>query len=246
MKNLKRVVEKDGFQVWEFGPKGTPVAHMCGFNPHSRQGKGAFSPLMGMSEWEYARPVLKKWAGKCAEADIAVDIYIRETAGYKGWNKMIREANRRHGDKFYSLHYMDHFNFFDGHWKRITLEEAGDYPFGTMFKCDPESDGRWAWIEGKASGSLCCHWHNSKKGKVAANIWQRHIADHLGLKMRHNLALAPGDRAWPMVYKGHMVSIIGEKGFGDNENDAKAMKDGRDTLHLAYFNATLETLEALR
>jgi len=90
---------------------------------------------------------------------------------------------------------------------------------------------------GDATGTEVLYYHKSSRGKMAAEILQRHLHNHLQLRDRGIKPRRSKDRGGSLLKKTIAPCLIAEPFFISNDNDlARAMSD-LDGLAEAYANA---------
>jgi len=96
------------------------------------------------------------------------------------------------------------------------------------------------WASASISGIETWYFHNSKKGRKVASIFQKHLIDQTGLKNRH-LKSRPESQFF-VLRKTRMTAVLTENGFYNNEVEAaKLMTDEmRQKVADAHVVAILE------
>ncbi|NRB51078.1 MAG: N-acetylmuramoyl-L-alanine amidase [Saprospiraceae bacterium] len=96
------------------------------------------------------------------------------------------------------------------------------------------------WAAASISGIETWYFHNSKKGRKVASIFQKHLIDQTGLKNRH-LKSRPESQFF-VLRKTRMTAVLTENGFYNNKAEAaKLMTDEmRQKIADAHVVAILE------
>ncbi len=95
-------------------------------------------------------------------------------------------------------------------------------------------------FNGKASGTEVLYYHRSQKGKVMAEVMQRHLVAHLKLPDRGIKPKTSEDRGGYLLRYTKAPCIIVEPFFIDNDTDLQRVMDDLDGLVKAYIEAIQE------
>lgn len=195
-------------------PDTEPKGRIASVIGHSAMVGGSLGEHMPCNEHEFFDPILHEFGIIAALAGYCVDVYNRVAPHRPGWEDMIiNTLNVRHAVEPYDLCREHHYN---------------DY-------------------NGRASGLFSYYCSISPRGKELARITSLHNSALLGISGKgwNGEGGAPLKRYQGV---GHMVWIpkpvytVEELGFGDNEQDARAMLEHRDALPLTYLKAVKDYL----
>jgi N-acetylmuramoyl-L-alanine amidase len=96
------------------------------------------------------------------------------------------------------------------------------------------------WASASIKGVETWYFHNSKKGRKVASIFQKHIVDQTGMNNRH-LKSRP-ERQFFVLRKTRMTAILTENGFYNNKAEAAKLMttEMRQKIADAHVVAILE------
>lgn len=96
------------------------------------------------------------------------------------------------------------------------------------------------WASASIKGVETWYFHNSKKGRKVASIFQKHIVDQTGMNNRH-LKSRP-ERQFFVLRKTRMTAILTENGFYNNKAEAAKLmtNEMRQKIADAHVVAILE------
>jgi N-acetylmuramoyl-L-alanine amidase len=99
---------------------------------------------------------------------------------------------------------------------------------------------------GAGRGTECLHFAGSKRGEIAALLFQTMIVEALGLRDRGLKPCAASDRGGLFLAKTNMPAVIVEPFFGDNALDWQRATARRADLVRAYATALEELGRIIR
>lgn len=96
------------------------------------------------------------------------------------------------------------------------------------------------WAADSISGIETWYFHNSKKGRKVASVFQKHLIDQTGLKNRH-LKSRPESQFF-VLRKTRMTAVLTENGFYNNKAEAAKLmtEEMRQKIADAHVVAILE------
>lgn len=96
------------------------------------------------------------------------------------------------------------------------------------------------WAADSISGIETWYFHNSKKGRKVASVFQKHLIDQTGLKNRH-LKSRPESQFF-VLRKTRMTAVLTENGFYNNKAEAAQLmtEEMRQKIADAHVVAILE------
>lgn len=132
-------------------------------------------------------------------------------------------------------------NFLKGRVERANSKKS-DLPkiFVSVHANAASAESSQHWAADNVKGIETWHYHNSKKGKKLASVFQKHLIEKTGFKSRHIKSKA--NKQFYVLRKTKMVSILTENGFYNNKKEAtELMKDEvRQQIADAHVAAILE------
>lgn len=98
---------------------------------------------------------------------------------------------------------------------------------------------------GKVEGSECLYHYKSKKGKLAAQCFQKELVSLFGSNDRGIKGLKPGQRAFGMTARTKWPYLIPEALFVDDPDDEARLREHWDQYDEALTRGSIRYLEAL-
>ena len=131
-------------------------------------------------------------------------------------------------------------NFLEGRVKRAN-QKASNLPklfVSVHANAAPAPHGKWC--KPSISGIETWFYHNSRRGKKVAAVFQKHLVEKTGFKNRH-IKSRPGNQFF-VLRKTGMTAVLTENGFYNNKAECKQLlKDEvRQKIAQAHVDAIME------
>lgn len=200
-------------------PEHEPRYLWCLDNGHGKQTAGKRSPVFDDEETQFFEYEFNR--------DIVARIIVKlEEIGVQFFN-VVPEV--------------DIDNFLKGRVERANSKQS-DLPkiFVSVHANAAPAESSSSWAADNIKGIETWHYHQSKKGKKLAGIFQKHLIEETGFQNRH--VKSKPNKQFYVLRKTKMVSVLTENGFYNNKKEAaELMKDEvRQQIADAHVAAILE------
>ncbi|KAA3623428.1 MAG: N-acetylmuramoyl-L-alanine amidase [Bacteroidetes bacterium] len=191
----------------------------CLDNGHGKQTAGKRSPVFDDGETQFFEYEFNR--------DIVARIIVKlEEIGVQFFNVVPQ---------------VDIDNFLKGRVERANNKKS-DLPkiFVSVHANAAPAASSSSWAADNIKGIETWHYHQSKKGKKLAGIFQKHLIEKTGFQNRH--VKSKPNKQFYVLRKTKMVSVLTENGFYNNKKEAaELMKDEiRQQIADAHVAAILE------
>lgn len=223
------VIIVDGDPINETSPPTLPTenkpAHTqrflwCLDNGHGNKTAGKRSPVLPdgrqILEYRFNRDIVKRIIIELRRLGVAYYEVVPEVNTDNFLEGRVTRANQKSSalpKLFVSVH-----------------ANAAPAPYGKW--CNPSIHGIETW-----------YYHNSRRGKKMASIFQKHLIDKTGFKNRH-IKSRPGNQFYVLKKTG-MTAVLTENGFYNNQAECKRLLTDkiRQKIAEAHVQAILEIEE---
>ncbi len=217
--------ETDEDEPEEEAPQDEPVPEhearylWCLDNGHGKQTAGKRSPIFDdgetqLLEYEFNRDIVARIIVKLEEIGVQFFNVVPE---------------------------VDIDNFLKGRVERANSKKS-DLPkiFVSVHSNAAPAESSSTWAADNIKGIETWYYHQSKKGKKLAGVFQKHLIEKTGFQNRH--VKSKPNKQFYVLRKTKMVSVLTENGFYNNKKEAlELMKDEvRQQIADAHVAAILE------